>query len=91
MGVMMIDGAEESNINELLHCAAAYCDRDTILQILQRGADIMAKDAKHCLPLEVAIINKNSELFFLMLNHFFTKHSTSIIFLGKSSAKLKPV
>jgi ankyrin repeat protein len=61
MGVM-IEVAQESNMNVLLHSAAACCDRDTILQLLQRGADIMAKDSKHCLPLEVAIANKNSKI-----------------------------
>jgi hypothetical protein len=62
MGVM-IEVAQESNMNVLLHSAAAFCERDTILNILQRGADIMAENANHRLPLEVAIDHKNSKFF----------------------------
>jgi ankyrin repeat protein len=63
----MIDASEESNLNALLYCAAALCDRDTILKILQRGADIMAGNSNHRLPLEVAIAHKNSKYLFIAL------------------------
>jgi ankyrin repeat protein len=45
----------------LLHWAAAYCDKTTILMLLQRGADIMLEDSLHRLPLEVAIHNNTSK------------------------------
>jgi hypothetical protein len=62
MGIMMIDATGETDINaSLLHNATATCDRDTILKILQQGADIMAEDSQHRLPLEAAITNKNSK------------------------------
>jgi hypothetical protein len=60
----MIQGTTTARLNELLHCAAAYCNRHIILNILQRGADIMAGDSNHCLPLEAAIANKNSKCIF---------------------------
>jgi hypothetical protein len=59
----LIHSAKESDMNVLLHCAAAFCNRDAILNILERKADIMVKDSKLCLPLEVAIVNKNSKIF----------------------------
>jgi hypothetical protein len=44
-----------------LHFASAFCISNTILKILQRGADIMAVDSKNRLPLELAIANNNSK------------------------------
>jgi hypothetical protein len=57
----MIKGTTTARFTELLHYAAANCDRDIILKILQRGADIMAEDSRHRLPLEMAIDYKNSK------------------------------
>ena len=63
--------------NTLLHHAAANCDADTILKILQKGADVTLEnstttydmesegcnpDRSYELPLEVAIQQKRSEL-----------------------------
>jgi hypothetical protein len=56
-----VDGREEMDMNALLHCAAAHCDRDTILKILRWGADIMAEDVEQHIVLEIAIANKNSK------------------------------
>jgi hypothetical protein len=67
----IIDATKEPNINGLLLCAAAHCDSDTILKILKRGADFMAKDLNHCLPLELAIAENNSKYPFLK-HHYYT-------------------
>jgi hypothetical protein len=56
----MMDDIKEPDINALLHYASAYCNSGTILKALHMGADIMAENSLHCLPLEVAIANKNS-------------------------------
>jgi ankyrin repeat protein len=61
----MIEGC-----NALLHYAAAYCDRDIILNILQQGADIMAEDSEQRLPLEMAISYKNSKCDFLLQKQY---------------------
>jgi ankyrin repeat protein len=70
MGIMMDGTNETTRINALLHSAAANCSKDTILKILQRGADIMAGDSNHRLPLEAAIANKNSKYIFLQSHYF---------------------
>jgi ankyrin repeat protein len=63
----MNDASEESNVKLPLHCVAAFCDRDTILKSLQRGADILAGNSNHRLALEVAIDHKNSKYLFIPL------------------------
>jgi ankyrin repeat protein len=55
----------------LLHNAAANGDKATILAILHQGADLMAEDSLHRLPMEVAISSKNSKCF-LLKNLFLT-------------------
>jgi hypothetical protein len=72
---IMLDTATNSNINAkkmdyvcmLLHCAVAHCDSDTIAKILHMGADIMMKDSKQSLPLEVAIAYRNSKFIICKL------------------------
>jgi hypothetical protein len=66
MKAMMYDTEEISN-NALLHCAAAYSDSGTILELLNRGVDIMNEDLHHRLPLEKAIGNKNSKFLFTVV------------------------
>jgi hypothetical protein len=61
----MMNGKEEIDTDALLHCAAAFFDSDTILQILHRGTNIMKEDLQHRLPLEKAIANNNSKFLFL--------------------------
>jgi hypothetical protein len=62
----MMNATEEIDIDALLHCAAAFFDSDTILKILNRGADIMKEDLHHRLPLEKAITNNNSKFLILI-------------------------
>jgi hypothetical protein len=57
----MMEYTEKIDVNALLNCAVTYCDRDTILKTLYWGADIMKADSTQMLPLEVAIVNKNSK------------------------------
>jgi hypothetical protein len=64
----MMNATEEINIDALLHCAAAFFDSDTILKILNRGADVMKEDLHHRLPLEKAIANNNSKFLILTKN-----------------------
>jgi ankyrin repeat protein len=59
MGII-IDELSDTDINDLLHYAAAHCDSNTIKKFLHRGADIMAIDSNQCLPMEVAIAYRNS-------------------------------
>jgi hypothetical protein len=61
IGIMIVGVNSASGINALLHYAAAYCDRNTILKILQLGGDLMAEDSKHRLPIEAVIANRNSK------------------------------
>jgi hypothetical protein len=67
----MMNGTEEIDKDALLHCAAAFFDSDTILQILNRGANIMKEDLHHRLPLEKAIVNKNSKFLILTKSYSF--------------------
>jgi hypothetical protein len=67
---IMIEGTTTARLTELLHYVAAYCDRDIILSILQRGADIMAEDSEQRLPLEMAIAYKNSKCDFLLQKQY---------------------
>jgi hypothetical protein len=65
----MLDAASYMNANSKfkdylcmqLHDVVAQYNKYTIIKILNLGADIMVKDANQCLPLEVAIANKNSK------------------------------
>jgi hypothetical protein len=71
----MMEYTEKIDVNELLHCAVIYSDRNAILQTLNRGADIMKADSKQMLPLEVAIVNKNSKsLVITKLYCYFIKY-----------------
>jgi hypothetical protein len=66
---IMLDAAAYINVNDklknymcmLLHDVVAQCNKYTIIKILNLGADIMVEDSKQCLPLEVAIANKNGK------------------------------
>jgi hypothetical protein len=70
---IMLEAATYSNINAkemgyvcvLLHCAVAHCDSDIIAKILHMGADIMMKDSKQRLPLEVTIAYRNSKFYYM--------------------------
>jgi hypothetical protein len=65
----MMNGREEIDIDALLHCAAAFFDSNIILQILNRGANIMKEDLHHRLPLEKAIANNNSKFLILIKSY----------------------
>jgi ankyrin repeat protein len=45
----------------LMHFVAVDCNKDTILTLLRRGADVTLEDSLQQLPLEVAIDNNNSK------------------------------
>jgi hypothetical protein len=66
----MIQGTTTAGLNALLQYAAVNCDRDIILNILQRGADIMAEDSEQRLPLQMAIDYKNSKCDFLIQKQY---------------------
>jgi hypothetical protein len=71
----MMEYTENVDVNALLHGAVAYCDREAILMTLICGADIMKADSKQMLPLEVAIVNKNSKsLVITKLYCYFIKY-----------------
>jgi ankyrin repeat protein len=68
----LCDITSEENINmkddtngiTLLHAAASLSERFTIKDILKKTANVMVRDKNGSLPLELAVKNGNSKLFF---------------------------
>jgi ankyrin repeat protein len=64
--VKVINMRDKTTGSSLLHYAAIHYQKDLILKILKKGADIMARDNEGRLPLQLALNNKNSKLLFLL-------------------------
>ncbi len=54
----------------MLHYAVANCNAETIVEILQKGADVSQKNMFNMLPVEVAIEQKRSKYKFFELMIF---------------------